>query len=72
MKRNSRLFDCFMKAGDEISPKLAWKAGTLSAHYAWRKKFKVEIGNLLGRMPARVPQKVEWGEKVEKKVGDKK
>jgi len=68
MKRNSKIFTHFMKVGNKTSPKLAWNAKTPPAHRAWRRKFKVKLAELLGKMPTRVPLRVDWTEKVERKA----
>ena len=54
-----------MRLGDEVTPKLRWNAQTESEHSIWRKKFRRKLGELLGRMPERVPLQVHWGERVE-------
>ena len=65
MERNSKVFDYFIDAADNLSPKLAWNATSAEEHEAWRKEFKPKLLELLGRSPEPVPLEVQWDEKKE-------
>ena len=67
MQKNSNTYNYFMKAVNNISPKLSWNAKTISSHYIWRKKFESKLQELLGKMPKKVPLDVYLDEKIETK-----
>ena len=65
MERNSDLLTTFLGMKDNLSPRLAWQATTAEEHAAWRRRFRARLGKLVGRMPERVPLRVEWDEMKE-------
>lgn len=65
MERNSDFFRAMLQQGHAHTPRLRWQAATPAEHAAWRRRFRARLGQVVGRMPERVPLEVEWDEKVE-------